>query len=51
MLAGVGRVYYSGRSTIIRVPYEVAKDSVFPFKQGEQVTVKIVNGTVHITPK
>jgi antitoxin component of MazEF toxin-antitoxin module len=48
MLKGTGRIYRSGRSTIIRVPHEVAKDSVFPFRQGEQVTVQIINNEVHI---
>ena len=48
MLEGVGRVYHSGRSTIIRIPYEVAKDSVFPFKQGEEVAVQIVNGELRV---
>jgi len=48
MLEGVGRVYTSGRSTIIRVPYEVAKDSVFPFRQGEEVTVQIVDGELRV---
>jgi antitoxin component of MazEF toxin-antitoxin module len=48
MLEGVGRIYRSGRSTIIRVPKTVACDSAFPFRQGKEVVVQIVNGELRV---
>jgi antitoxin component of MazEF toxin-antitoxin module len=48
MLEGVGRIYRSGRSTIIRIPSDVACDSAFPFRQGEEVTVQIVDGELRV---
>ena len=48
MLEGVGRIYRSGRSTIIRIPSDVACDSAFPFRQGKEVVVQIVNGELRV---
>jgi hypothetical protein len=48
MLEGVGRVYTSGRSLIIRIPKDVAIDSTFPFCRGEKVVVQIVDDELHV---
>jgi antitoxin component of MazEF toxin-antitoxin module len=48
MLEAVGRVHRSGRSTVIRIPKDVAVDSAFPFQQGEEVTVQIVDGELRV---
>ena len=48
MLKGVGRCYTSGRSLIIRIPKDVAVDSAFPFREGEEVTVQIVDGELRV---
>ena len=44
MLSGVGRVLRSGRSLVIRVPVDVARDSTFPLAVGDEVIVKIEKG-------
>jgi antitoxin component of MazEF toxin-antitoxin module len=41
LLSGVGRVLRSGRSLMIRVPVDVARDSAFPFQIGDTVSVTI----------
>jgi len=43
-IEGVGRVYRSGRSLVIRVPVDVARDSTFPLFIGDEVTVTIQDG-------
>lgn len=48
MLEGVGRVVRSGRSIHIYVPKDVAVDSAFPFKVGDEVMVQICNGELRI---
>jgi antitoxin component of MazEF toxin-antitoxin module len=48
MLEAVGRVIATGRSTAIRIPADVARDSAFPFKTGDEVVVQIRDGELRI---
>lgn len=48
MLEGVGRVFQSGRSIVIRVPKDVAVDSTFPFQVGSEVTVQICGSELRV---
>jgi antitoxin component of MazEF toxin-antitoxin module len=52
MLEGEGRVFKVGRYTVaVRLPKTLVADSCFPFKVGDKVHVKIVNGEIIITNK
>lgn len=44
MLSAVGRVVRSGRSLMIRVPVDVARDSTFPLAVGDEVVITIEKG-------
>lgn len=41
LLSAVGRVLRSGRSLMIRVPVDVARDSTFPLVVGDEVQISI----------
>lgn len=48
MLEGVGKVTKNGRSIMVRVPVDVVRDSTFPFRQGEEVSVQICDGGLRV---
>ncbi len=48
MLEAVGRVIQTGRSTAIRIPVDVARDSTFPFKIGDAIMVQIMDSELRI---
>jgi hypothetical protein len=49
LLEGVGRVYQSGRSLVVRIPVDVVRDSTFPFKENQLVNVQIIDGELKIS--
>lgn len=51
MLEGKGRVYQTGNSVVIRIQKNLACDSMFPFKFGDLVKVKIEDDKVIISKK
>ena len=51
MLSAVGSVLRSGRSLVIRVPVDVARDSTFPLVVGDEVQITILDGCKVVVQK
>lgn len=45
MIDGIGKISFASRSktAILYIPADIAKDSAFPFENGENVRIRIEN--------